>query len=137
MIRDININDKDIYYKLGHELNADFSTLFDLDKELSNKYNKIYVYELNNKIIGFIHVLISFDSADIINIIIDSKYRKKGYAKELIDYTVNKNNLKELNIEVRKSNEAVNFYLKLGFKTIREIPNYYHNENAYFMKKVY
>lgn len=137
MIRNICIEDKDKYYELGNELSDNFNVLFDLYKELSNKYNKIYVYELNNEIIGFIHVLISFDSADIINIIIDNKYRNKGYAKELIEYTVNNNNLKELNIEVRKSNNAVSFYLKLGFKIIREIPNYYQNENAYFMKKVY
>ena len=136
MIRNININDIDVYNKLGNELNSDFNVLFDLNKALNNKYNKIYVYELNKQIIGFIHVLISFDSADIINIIIDEEYRHNGYAKKLIEHTIISNNLKELNIEVRKSNDAVNFYLKLGFKIIREIPNYYHHEDAYFMKKV-
>lgn len=136
MIRNININDLDVYNKLGNELNSDFNVLFDLNKALNNKYNKIYVYELNKQIIGFIHVLISFDSADIINIIIDEEYRHNGYAKKLIEHTIISNNLKELNIEVRKSNDAVNFYLKLGFKIIREIPNYYHHEDAYFMKKV-
>ena len=136
MIRNITINDEEIYNHLGNLLNNDFTSLFDLKKELDNKYNKIYVYELNNKVIGFIHILISFNSADIINIVINEDYRNNGYGKELIDYAIKDNDLKELNIEVRKSNKAVNFYLNNDFKIIREIPNYYQNEDAYFMKKV-
>lgn len=136
MIRNITVNDINIYNKLGKELNKDFSNLFDLNKELNNKYNKIYVYDLDGLIIGFIHIIVSFDVADIINIVVDQKYRNKGYGKELIDYVIKNNNLEELNIEVRKSNKAVNFYLNNGFKIIREIPNYYNNEDAYFMKKV-
>ena len=136
MIREITLNDNEVYNKLGSELNSDFNNLFDLNKELNNKYNKIYVYELNNVVIGFIHIIISFECADIVNIIVDQKYRNNGYGMKLIDYAIKNNGLKELNVEVRKSNKAVNFYLNNGFKIIREIPNYYNNEDAYFMKKV-
>ena len=136
MIRLINFSDKEVYYNLGNNLNDNFSKLFELEETLNKGFNKIYVYELNGSVIGFIHIMISFDVADIVNIIIDEKYRNNGYAKELIDYAIKDNNLKELNCEVRVSNKAVSFYLKNDFKNIRTIPNYYDKEDAYFMKKV-
>ena len=136
MIRLIKVSDKDKYYELGSILNGNFNNLYNFEDTLSKDYNKIYVYEIDNKVIGFIHIMVSFDSADIVNIVIDDKYRNNGYGKELISYAIKDNNLHELNLEVRKSNKAVNFYLNNGFDIIREIPNYYHGENAYFMKKV-
>lgn len=136
MIRKIELSDQDYYYKLGEYLNFDFKKLFNLDEIINKKYNYLYVYEENNQVQGFIHLQQSFEEADIINIVVNKANRNKHIATLLIDYAINKNNLKILNVEVRTKNPAVDFYKKLDFIIYRTINNYYENDNAYFMKKV-
>lgn len=136
MIRLINKTDYVDYYELGKELNDNFNKLFNLDDILLKDYNKIYVFIDKSKVVGFIHIQVSFDEADIINIAVDKNYRCQHIGSELISYVITDNNLKCLNLEVRTKNPAVKFYEKEGFKIIRTISNYYDNDNAYFMKKV-
>lgn len=135
MIDKISLNHEKEYYHLGSKLNDNFTYLFNLEQTLNKPYNYIYGYFENNKLLGFIHIILTIDEADIVNIVVDDYYRKKGIGKKLVEYTIKKFNLKALNLEVRQSNEAVIFYQKMGFKIVRKIPNYYHNEDAYFMKK--
>ena len=135
MIREINIDDEKYYNELGSSLNSDFVKLFNIKDILKYDYNKVYVYE-DVDIIGFIHIQISFDTADIINIVVNNKYQGNGIGTKLINYVIDNNNLKEINIEVRTKSKAVDFYLKNDFKLIRTIPNYYSDDDAYFMKRV-
>jgi len=136
MIRKISLDDEKQYNELGQELNENFSKLFDLNNELSKDYSHIYIYQIDNKLAGFIHIQQSFDEADIINIITSKQYRNQHIATKLINYCIETHNLKALNLEVNINNPAVNFYLKNGFKIIRKIPKYYNNDDAYFMKRV-
>ena len=136
MINSINTEYEKDYYHLGSKISNNFSYLFNLEQTLNKPYNYIYGYYENDKLLGFIHIVLTIDAADIINIVVDDYYRNKGIGKKLIEYTIKKHHLKALNLEVRQSNDAVSFYLKLGFKTLRTIPNYYRDEDAYFMKKV-
>ena len=67
----------------------------------------------------------------MISIAVHPHHRRKGIGKELIEEAVQRFRLKKLWAEVRKSNGgAQSFYLKLGFKIVDEIPNYYGNEDA-------
>lgn len=67
----------------------------------------------------------------IISIAIHPHHRRKGIAKELIEEAIQRFHFKKLWAEVRRSNGgAQSFYLKLGFKIVDEIPNYYGNEDA-------
>ena len=136
MIDKIDLEYKLDYERLGSKISSNFSYMFDLEKTKELPYNFIYGYFENDKLLGFIHIIITGDEADIANIVVDEYYRYKGIASKLIDYVTQRYELKALNLEVRQSNDAVNFYIKNGFKIIREIPNYYQGENAYFMKKV-
>ena len=136
MIRKISLDDEKQYNELGQELNENFSKLFDLNNELSKDYSHIYTYQIDNKLAGFIHIQQSFDEADIINIITSKQNRNQHIATKLINYCIEKHNLKALNLEVNINNPAVNFYLKNDFKIIRKIPKYYNNDDAYFMKRV-
>ena len=136
MIRKISLDDEKQYNELGQELNENFSKLFDLNNELSKDYSHIYIYQIENKLAGFIHIQQSCDEADIINIITSKQYRNQHIATKLINYCIETHNLKALNLEVNINNPAVNFYLKNGFKIIRKIPKYYNNDDAYFMKRV-
>ena len=136
MIDKISKEYENDYYHLGSKLNNNFSYLFNLDQTSNKPYNYIYGYYENDKLLGFIHIILSIDEADMVNIVVDNYYRKKGVGKKLIEYIIKKHHLNAINVEVRQSNDAVNFYLKMGFKTLRMIPNYYRDEDAYFMKKV-
>ena len=75
MIREITIDDISLYNKLGNELNDNFEKLFDLEGLLNNKYNKILGYYESNILRGFIHITMSFEVFDIVNIIVQKEYR--------------------------------------------------------------
>jgi ribosomal protein S18 acetylase RimI-like enzyme len=136
MISEVKLTDIKRYNELGQELNPDFTHLFALQEALLKPYNKIYGYYLNSQLMGFIHLQISFNEADIVNIVVDKDYRKQHIAIKLINYAAKINNLDTLNIEVRENNPAVKFYEHIGFKLIRKISKYYDNADAYFMKRV-
>jgi len=69
------------------------------------------------------------ESADILNIAIDSSYQRKGFGKALIKHLIqalNKRGVNEVLLEVRQSNvSAIKFYLAQGFKEISIRKNYY------------
>lgn len=137
MIKEINIVDKQSIYTLGKELNPKYISLYDIDEVLKDKNQIIYGYYEDNIIIGFIHLSVSFDEADIINIIVQEQYRNQGIGSSLISHSIKDNKLQKLNLEVKESNNnAIKFYENLGFKKIRIIKNYYGNENAFFMVKM-
>ena len=137
MVREVSYEDLQSIYDLGKELNPNYTVLYDLKTVLADKNQKIYGYYKNNTIVGFIHLTISFDEADIVDIIIQKKFRNQGLGSSLIDYAICANNLKKLNLEVRENNiNAIKFYEKLGFVKVRTIKNYYGDENAFFMIKV-
>mgnify|MGYP004468807715 CR=1 FL=1 len=137
MIKEINIVDKQSIYTLGKELNPKYISLYDIDEVLKDKNQIIYGYYEDNIIIGFIHLSVSFDEADIINIIVQEQYRNQGIGSSLISHSIKENKLQKLNLEVKESNNnAIKFYENLGFKKIRIIKNYYGNENAFFMVKM-
>ena len=136
MIHELIEQDKEDYYLLGKELNDNFIKMYNINYVLMQDYNKIYGYYLDNKLIGFIHILISFDEADIINIVVNKEYRNLGIGSKLINYCIEKHQFKALNLEVKENNPAVSFYEKIGFKIMRKIPKYYKDADAYFMKKV-
>ena len=116
MIKELNINDSKSYYKLGNELNSNFEKLFNLDKVLNNDNERVIGYYENKKLVGFIHVSISFEVFDIINIIVSNKYRNKGIGTSLLNYLINNYECKELMLEVRESNiNAINFYKNNNF----------------------
>lgn len=137
MIKEIDIGDKQSIYTLGKELNPKYISLYDIDEILKDKNQIIYGYYEDNNIIGFIHLTISFDEADIINVIVQKQYRNQGIGSSLISHSIKENKLQKLNLEVKESNNnAIKFYENLGFKKIRIIKNYYGNENAFFMVKM-
>lgn len=97
--------------------------MFNLD------YYKIIVATLDDKVIGYIVATILFEDADILKIIVDSKFRRRGVGKQLIDNLLSickENCVKKLHLEVRMDNStAINFYEDLGFEYEFSRKNYY------------
>ena len=136
MIRKMLPSDYNSIYKLGAQLNINYAKLNKLDDIVNDNNQKVYVYIINNNVVGFLHITISFDEADMVDIITSEEYRNHGIGNSLISYAIKDNNLKKINLEVRESNKiAIEFYQKMNFKKVRIIKKYYGTEDAFFMVK--
>ena len=131
-IRFYNLNDLDLICKLGKNLHKNYS--FNLDQ-----FSYCLVIEKDNYIIGFVTYSIIYEIAEIIDIIVEEKERKKGYGKKLIKkviYIAKDNNCNNITLEVNENNFfAIDFYKSLDFKIVAKRKSYYNNENGYLMKK--
>ena len=129
MIRELNIEDIEKANELLSKFNYKIS-----EESFTNVFFKSLVY-YDNGIKGIIVYDLLYDRIEIEYIIVDKKHRKCGIGTKLLK-EIEKNNIKNITLEVRESNiEAIDFYKKNGFKieTIRK--NYYGNENGYLMLK--
>ncbi len=108
-----------------------------------NPINIILVAEVDEKIVGFIDFMVTFNSATIVQIAVLPEYRKQKIATNLLN-EMEKCFPKDLDdvvenvtLEVRKSNEAaINLYKKDGYEIIVEKKHYYPDgEDAIYMVK--
>ncbi len=126
----------------------------EIDK-ISSSYNwtkQMFIDEINNEktvfnvlfvdehIAGYIVYHIVIDEAEILNIVIDEKFKKKGYGTYLLKNTIedlHNKNIKTVFLEVGEKNiAAISLYKNWGFKKYNIRENYYKNgENAILMKK--
>jgi GNAT superfamily N-acetyltransferase len=101
-----------------------------LKKILTYKDHKIIVAEAdNNKVVGYVHgqiyELLYFDRVvNILGIVIDKKYRGKGYGKRLmekIEEWAKENNCNGIRLTSNvKRKEAHLFYENMGYKSEKE-----------------
>ena len=126
----IDIENKTLHNSLG----VDFYTR-DLENPLANHY----VYEFENKVIGFVSSYFDGEIIEILNYCIDPEYQSKGFGTKLMEEFFKCQNAVSAILEVRSSNEkAIGLYQKFDFKTIRIRKEYYSNgEDALFMQKIF
>ena len=126
----VEIENKTLHNSLG----IDFYTR-DLENPLANHY----VYEFENKVIGFVSSYFDGEIIEILNYCIDPEYQSKGFGTKLMEEFFKQQNALSAILEVRSSNvKAIGLYQKFDFKTIRIRKQYYSNgEDALFMQKVF
>lgn len=137
MIRYANVYDIKEINELGSLLNANFSQVYNLNEILEDKLSKVIVYE-KDKIIGFIIATDLIETCDILSIVVDPNYRKKGIASNLIAYLISElnPNLKLITLEVAtKNTAAINLYDKFGFEIVNTRKKYYKDDDAYLMAR--
>ena len=108
-----------------------------------NPVNKIIVAENDEKVVGFIDFLITFNSSTIMQVAVTKEFRKNGIATQLLSEMENSfpkeidDLVETITLEVRESNEAAKkLYLKNGYKIVVIKTNYYKDgENAIYMIK--
>ena len=100
ILRELNVKDyyKGLYLLLSQLTNCpivNFNTF--LNQFTKNKNNKIFIIEENNKIVGYGSLLINYkfyrncsNVGYIEDIVVDQKYRGKGYAQLIINTVLNK-----------------------------------------------
>ena len=105
-----------------------------LNKNLSEK---LWVFESQNKIIGYLIEQNCDDEISLLNVVIDLPFQNKGIGKKMINkYLGNVPGNCTVFLEVNRSNLiAIKIYTDLNFKKIDIRKNYYHDgEDALIMK---
>ena len=137
MIKEIGLEDKYSFLYLGSLIKSDFEKTNDLEKILESTSEKIYGYYQGDLLIGFIYISKSFENVDIIDIVVDGEYRRKGIASAMISFIVD--NYKDINsifLEVNENNiAAIETYRKNNFEVINVRNNYYGSDAAIVMKR--
>lgn len=136
LIRNIEKNDYNNYIKLieSNISQADYNNF--INNVLGN-YHTILVIELDNNIIGtgtiFIEKKLTYGGCNmghIENILIDTKYRGKGYGEKIInELLVCANKMKCYRVDLNCSSELKQFYEKNGFNQKHICMNVYFKEN--------
>ena len=129
MIKELNNSEYNKILELGKLLKDNFY----IDQISDNE--KIYVFE-ETKILGFIQISSLYETLEIINIVVDPAYRKKGIGSKLLNHVCNIYKPDQILLEVRESNIAAKeFYKKNKFYEIRKIKNYYDTEHGIVMER--
>lgn len=144
IIRQVVDNDFEALKKIENECFINPWKDKDIIYEMNdNPINNILVMEDDNKIIGFIDYMITFNSSTISQIAICKEYRQKGLASKLLDameesfIKSGEEKVEFVTLEVRVSNIAAqNLYKKHGYEIITTKKHYYQNgEDALYMVK--
>ena len=139
MIRVANNPDIEKINELGKKYTSNFQKLFDIKDILANDDYKVYVADANNKIVGFLIILNTFEISNIILIFVKEEYRHKHIGTNLLDYYLTELSLDidKILLEVNVTNKnAIKFYEKFGFDIIHTRKNYYSDNNdAYIMER--
>ena len=139
MLREANIYDIPRINELGELLHDNFSKVNNISEMLEDKISKVVVYEKDDKVVGFIMATDLGETCDILDVVVDSKYRKQNIATNLIAYLISdlSEELKMITLEVSNKNEAaLKLYEKFGFEIVNVRKRYYSNgDDAYLMAR--
>jgi len=88
-----------------------------------------WVLEIEQKIVGFIIVVVHGEECHIMNLAVLSNYQRQGWGTSLLTHalqTAQKNGARFAYLEVARSNtRAIGLYEKLGFYQVGERKGYY------------
>ncbi len=120
-------------------LNSMCRNSFDINRISINgdPFCKLFVYELDEKIIGFICYSIIYERSELNYLYVDNDYRRKHIASALMEFMLNDvviHKCHNITLEVSSINTAgIALYRKYGFiaKAIRK--NYYHDSDGILM----
>lgn len=138
MVSNVLIDDLKKFNELGSVVNSNFSNLFNLKALIDSSYDYVYGYYDENDLVGFIHITKLYETMDIVNIVVEEKFRNRGIGNFLIEYVIKLfNDIESIMLEVNENNNAaISLYEKNGFKIINKRNNYYGADAALIMKRV-
>ena len=97
-----------------------------------NSRYECWIMKKSNKVIAYGIMAVAIDESHLMNLCIDSDFRRQGYACYMVRFLSDISivlNAKRMLLEVRASNyQAFNLYRKLGFQQIGLRKNYYPSE---------
>ncbi len=78
MINKVVFSDLERFNELGRLVNDNFANLFNFSSLMSSKADDIYGYYDGEELLGFIQISKSFETLDIVNIVVDTNKRNIG-----------------------------------------------------------
>ena len=132
------------YVRLQNECFIHPYTLKNMDDEYHDNPFSNFLFALyGDEVVGYIDYLLTFNSATIMQICVDQKYRRKHIASLLLEEMENtfpkegENRVDFVTLEVRKSNIAAQeLYKKFNHELVTTKRNYYEDgEDALYMVK--
>ena len=132
------------YVRLQNESFIHPYTLKNMDNEYHDNPFSNFLFALyGDEVVGYIDYLLTFNSATIMQICVDQKYRRKHIASLLLEEMENtfpkegENRVDFVTLEVRKSNIAAQeLYKKHNYELVTTKRNYYEDgEDALYMVK--
>lgn len=134
MINSPSISDIDTIKKLGLLLNDNFIKTNNIEEIINNK--EIIGYYILDKLVGFIIFKKLYETIDILYVVVEPDYRKKGIGSKLLNEII-KMECKHIMLEVNTKNiAAINIYKKNNFKIINTRKKYYKTDDAYVMELI-
>ena len=142
-IREMDISDLSQIVQIENESFVAPWSKDDIIYELNESpISHLIVATINNVVVGFCDYWITYDSATIAQIAVDSKFRRMKIATKLLEEVVSDCYAKRalnITLEVRLQNEnAIKLYEKNGFARVLVKPKYYTNgdDALYMLRKV-
>jgi len=137
-IKQINMKDIDLCY----ELDSNTISLWSKEqwaKEFKKDGTKIFGLLIKNLVIGICVFQVVLDEAHINYLVVNKKYRKKGFGSYLMSYLINQCeelNINKLFLEVSHTNStAEKFYSRFEFSTVGIRRNYYNDGSDALLKE--
>lgn len=128
MIRIANLEDLTAIDSIGTLIKDNFSKQNHTRERINLDYVKIFVYEDQSIIKGFIEIECHYETTDLINIAVLKKYQNQGIASSLLNYVIENINQQNIILEVNENNiKAIKFYQRYNFKEINRRNKYYDN----------
>ena len=132
VIEDMKEDDLIDVMEIENEAFSDPWTFEMFHSELFNSFSRLWVLrEISGKLIGYICFWRVVDETHILNIAIQTHYRRKGIARNFLLFAIDHwktDGVKTVLLEVRRSNMAAQgLYRKFGFNVIVCRTKYYKN----------
>ena len=144
VLEDASSKDSDRLYEIEKECFNEEAFTKEQISQLLDDYNTVSLIarvqnEIAGFVIGMIHIERSALRGHVLTIDVGSVYRRKGIGTLLMDEIESifrKKGVKALFLEVREDNtSAINLYLKLGYKIMGKLDNYYGKIHGIYLKK--
>ena len=119
------MNDENLHLmlKIHNENFLDVKSIEDFYTFYKDSRYNIYEEYFENIFAGYLITYDSVDSLDIFEIAVDEKFRSRGIATKLLNSL---NDERKILLEVSEKNtNAINLYIKNGFKVISKRKKYY------------
>lgn len=139
MIRKAVVADAIDIYNLEISTFNNHYSLSTIQDDLQNDKVVVFLYEKNDKVVGYISIYYFLDEANLQKVAVLENERRNGVATELIEYSIEylkEHKVKSFYLEVNEHNLiAIKVYEKLGFKRISTRKNYYGSDSAIIFEK--
>ena len=139
MIKELNIEDKEIIEKVEVTFPTFFSKNSIFESFKQNAFTKYFIYMEKSNIIGIVNYYDLYDRFELAYIEVLEEYRNNKIGSKLMEYLIKIGNDKSINnitLEVNINNKyAIELYKKYDFQIVAIRKSYYDGVDGYLMER--